>query len=1057
MRKVGCNMNWIRFATFNIGGGVPYRKAPEHQDKWFDAADYMAGLIEDNGLDIVCFQEVLTEDENFPSMGKEIGKKSGMKYYKEWMFSDSHVVLGRKMGIAIASRFPIMKSRIFRLENPDIVYRLPSGEIYRSHEKGFLIAQLQTDMGEICCVTGQCIPFHSFGRDAGEFRHIYWELEKKLLELAEENRHVIIGGDLNVSREELSSLMPRLLRHYNCLPDGRIATRPNGRGDDYILYKKRKNNAEFRLLKTCFDHYGCIGTFGEKYFAKDKEMEKMEWEEANEEMMAGEKMMMGKNKRGHVYVLHLSDLHFSDAPTNNIDAKIPVRVDSESGEIGRFENYIAELPVKPDYVVVSGDITLKGGREGFREFNRMVRKLINRGKLPAVNKFIVVPGNHDVTASDSATDGNRWENFQNMIGSTYTTPWIVDGSCDYCTMMSWVDAAVSAPKLIQGGNMRNPETGEHINVPFLLDKEKKILFYAFNSAFPSQTKIDNREVKGIIDHYERYGGNDEEFSVLVREMEKRMKVDPARIVEEEIKLFIYCMRKLKERLGGEYEDYIKIAVLHHHITSIACSEEVKEFELLTNAGRFKKILADDGFHIVLHGHKHWNEVYKDTAISRGDSLQEKLGERSLLGISGGTICGEPCKGRNAGFYLLDFSMDAMDKRSVKIYYHEALSYDRDNVKMSGEYYFHKAGGENDYGKADRKSNYDKADGESNCKKADRENNYNKTGRKNDDNEVGKKYKLKELYARMERILMENLRIKEEGGKKLFGWGRLLIMIKPDRVSMMATAYGLIIADMLKIHSTTYMTRKKDIINTLWNFRLEGEGGFKASSQAGNACIEATVCALRAFYRVGDMEKFEITLEDLNGLMKKEKLNGESSITTLTLALDVLCECRPTHEKVGELRDIIMWKAHLGEDGCPLYWTEPGAGNEEGSAIYTALAVISLLNSAKSSNGWEQMAARLHSCGEWLLKAEWKNWEETIQHRNGGPLTYYHYTAFWGIIALLRLGYSSKEKRIRDEVEGILAKEQNGIWAWNNGLDYPIWTIYNAILTMNEYALSEIEI
>ena len=167
--------------------------------------------------------------------------------------------------------------------------------------------------------------------------------------------------------------------------------------------------------------------------------------------------------------------------------------------------------------------------------------------------------------------------------------------------------------------------------------------------------------------------------------------------------------------------------------------------------------------------------------------------------------------------------------------------------------------------------------------------------------------------------------------------------------MMATAYGLIIADMLKIHSISYMTRKEDIVNTLWNFRLEGEGGFKASSQTGQASIEATVCALRAFYCAGDMVKFELTLKDLEMLMEKEGLSEESSITTLTLALDVLCECRPTHEKIGELKDIIIQKAFLGKDGCPLYWAESGTGKEDGAAICTALAVVSLLNYAKSSN------------------------------------------------------------------------------------------------------------
>ena len=43
------------------------------------------------------------------------------------------------------------------------------------------------------------------------------------------------------------------------------------------------------------------------------------------------------------------------------------------------------------------------------------------------------------------------------------------------------------------------------------------------------------------------------------------------------------------------------------------------------------------------------------------------------------------------------------------------------------------------------------------------------------------------------------------------------------------------------------------------------------------------------------------------------------------------------------------------------------------------------------------------------------------------------------------------------MQGILEKETDGVWAWDKGVDYPIWTIYNAILMMNEYVLNEIRI
>lgn len=249
-------MNKINFATFNICGGTPYPETQEYRNKSFDAKEYISGLIMKYALDIVCFQEILMEDEIHSSMSGEIAEASGLKFYEELALSDSHIMKGREMGISIVSRFPITQSRVFMLENPNIVRTLESGDVYRSHEKGFLITKIQTDTGELCCVTGHCFPFHSFGRDAMDFKYIYTSLEEELLKILEENRRIIIGADFNENRMILSRLMPQIFKQYKLLVNS--STRPNGREDDYIFCNSGNTHAEFRLIKTCFDHYGCM-------------------------------------------------------------------------------------------------------------------------------------------------------------------------------------------------------------------------------------------------------------------------------------------------------------------------------------------------------------------------------------------------------------------------------------------------------------------------------------------------------------------------------------------------------------------------------------------------------------------------------------------------------------------------------------------------------------------------------------------------------------------------------------------------------------------------------
>ncbi len=251
-------MDKIHFATFNINGGVPYKKAAEYSDAAFDPVNYLAGLIFEYKLDVVCFQEVLVEDDHHDSMSYEIAQKSGLKNYKEILLSDCHKVEGRKMGVSIISRYPFIQSDIFMLENPKLTKTFESGKVYKSHDKGFLVTTIQTGAGEICCVTGHCVPFHLFGREEMEFKHIYAEIEKRLIKLLNERSHILIGSDFNT--EQLDALMPEVFKRFRSIVD--LPTRPNGKRHDYILCDRKMADIRFCLIKTCFDHYGCMGVCG---------------------------------------------------------------------------------------------------------------------------------------------------------------------------------------------------------------------------------------------------------------------------------------------------------------------------------------------------------------------------------------------------------------------------------------------------------------------------------------------------------------------------------------------------------------------------------------------------------------------------------------------------------------------------------------------------------------------------------------------------------------------------------------------------------------------------
>lgn len=251
-------MSKINFATFNINCGVPYKNTLEFKNQSFDPSTSISRLINQNDLDIACFQEILVEDEKHFSMSKRISKKCDLKYYKDLTLSDSHIVKDRKMGVSILSKYPITKMERFFLDDPNILQKDQYGLVVKSHKKGFLITKLQLDTVEICCVTGHCIPFHSFEIDVMDYQYIYKKLEEKLIMLLQENYYIIVGADFNTTR--LEALMPKVFQQYRSLVN--TATRPNGRRDDYIFCDKNSEVFDFRLIKTCYDHYGCMITYG---------------------------------------------------------------------------------------------------------------------------------------------------------------------------------------------------------------------------------------------------------------------------------------------------------------------------------------------------------------------------------------------------------------------------------------------------------------------------------------------------------------------------------------------------------------------------------------------------------------------------------------------------------------------------------------------------------------------------------------------------------------------------------------------------------------------------
>lgn len=102
----------------------------------------------------------------------------------------------------------------------------------------------------------------------------------------------------------------------------------------------------------------------------------------------------------------------------------------------------------------------------------------------------------------------------------------------------------------------------------------------------------------------------------------RGEVDPAQI------------NKVDELVSKVPEDYIKIALIHHHPILIPdLAEPGRDYDAVLNSGQLLRTLRDKGFHAILHGHKHNPFVFSE------DSQSAWIGttRQPIVVVAGGSV------------------------------------------------------------------------------------------------------------------------------------------------------------------------------------------------------------------------------------------------------------------------------------------------------------------------------------------------------------------------------------------------------------------------------------
>ena len=239
-------MKKLRIATWNVGQDL------ERNEITYSSYERIKSEIIKNNIDIICFQEAITESEKLESLINYISKNTELKYCEEISLSPSDVNLNDKMGVAICSKYEINDNEKFILENPNLIYKKTEEITYWSHDKGFNISKIEA-LG-ITVIEGHCLPFHIFKKSPDEYKHIYNKLEEKVLEKIEKDKKVIFLGDFNY--ENIFSFFPRLKDKMKLTYENQ-KTRKDKQFDNILITKNLKD-ISYEIIDAKFDHTLCI-------------------------------------------------------------------------------------------------------------------------------------------------------------------------------------------------------------------------------------------------------------------------------------------------------------------------------------------------------------------------------------------------------------------------------------------------------------------------------------------------------------------------------------------------------------------------------------------------------------------------------------------------------------------------------------------------------------------------------------------------------------------------------------------------------------------------------
>ena len=312
--------------------------------------------------------------------------------------------------------------------------------------------------------------------------------------------------------------------------------------------------------------------------------------------------------------LWITDLHFASPNSNYIDD--PRELDLPGDQrfrdtIVRSLHTILDLDFRKiangetqeslSFVAIGGDITTRGESHGFKQFSRDTFPKLSR-LVSTPDAICIVPGNHDVVwginpySADYFT--RKFAPFVSVLHKGVSSCLFPKGQLNF-GQVDQDDQLYFDP----------PDRG-----PIYCSDEKRVIVLNINSSIRCG-ELNYKLASDLLPHLASTNDKAAKNPATISREDFDPKIRPylvrdvAHVTQSQISSLGESLEKEKTRIGDDWENYLRVALIHHHLAPFPNqSLEHKSYEATVDASAVLQFLTNHDFDLVLTGHKHQPHV-----------------------------------------------------------------------------------------------------------------------------------------------------------------------------------------------------------------------------------------------------------------------------------------------------------------------------------------------------------------------------------------------------------------------------------------------------------------